>query len=138
MLSSRDHRVAVLIDYENVSVSAFGDLLDRAAQGGRVIVKRAYANWASSSTRKGGLAELGIERIQVDSTTRGKNASDIHLAIDAMELLNRGAVDCFVIVTKDGDFLHLVRVLRQTGSYVIGAGPRHEASSLLVGACDEY
>ena len=132
--------VAVLIDYENVGVETLGGLFDRISDVGRVIVKRAYADWSQVKPRaQEQLQELGIEPIQ-NFHARGsaKNSSDIRLAIDAVELLYRFSVDVFVIVSADSDFVPLVRQLRAGGKGVIGAGRQDVVSDTLVRSCDRY
>ena len=85
-------------------------------------MKRAYGDW---STGKGSsaLLELGIEPVQVFRTgSSGKNASDIRLTIDAVDLLHQSPVDVFVLASSDTDFIPLVSKLRAAGKMVIGAG----------------
>ena len=132
--------VAVLIDYENVGVGSLDSLFDKMSDVGRVIVKRAYADW-SKTTKKSQeqLQELGIEAIQnFHSGRSAKNSSDIRLAIDAVDLLYSAPVDLFVIVSADSDFVPLVSKLRSGGKDVIGAGRSDVVSQTLVKSCDRY
>jgi len=134
-----DQQIAVLIDYENVGLTSIQWLFDQISDVGRVIVKRAYADWSSASSRRDQLLELGIEPIHLfHSTPSGKNASDIRLAIDAIELLYQSPVDTFVIVSSDSDFVPLVSKLRSAGKTVIGAGRQATVSRTLVTSCDRY
>ena len=135
-----DQQVAVLIDYENVGLNAIQWLLDQIADVGRVIVKRSYGDSSATSRKqRDQLLELGIESIHVSrATSAGKNASDIRLSIDAIELLYQSPVDTFVIVSSDTDFVPLVNKLRSSGKTVIGAGRQATVSRALVTSCDRY
>ncbi len=131
-------QIAVLIDFENVGLGSVQGLFDQLAALGRIIVKRAYADWSDARNKRDRLLELGIEPIHLFHSSSGKNASDIRLAIDAIELLHQSTVDTFVVVSSDSDFVPLVGKLRAAGNVVIGAGPRATASRTLVGSCDRY
>ena len=134
-----DPQVAVLIDFENVGLNSIQWLFDQISDVGRIIVKRAYADWSAARSKRDQLLELGIEPIHLfQSTGSGKNSSDIRLAIDAVDLLHLSPVDTFVIVSSDSDFVPIVNKLRAAGKTVIGAGRRAAASSTLVKSCDRY
>ncbi len=136
-----DANVAVLIDYENVGMGAIQYLLDQLSDVGRVIIKRAYADWSVPVQRgkQDQLLELGIEPIhQYLSNRSGKNSSDIRLAIDAIDILYGSPVDTFVIVSSDSDFVPLIGKLRAVGKTIIGAGRREATSTTLVKSCDRY
>ncbi len=131
--------VAVLIDYENVGLDSSQYLLDQLSDMGRIIVKRAYADWSVERSKRDQLLELGIEAVHhFRSTKSGKNSSDIKLAIDAVDLLHNAELDTFVIVSSDSDFVPLVTRLRAAGKVVVGAGRRQAASTTLVKSCDRY
>ena len=131
--------VAVLIDFENVGLGSVQHLLDQMSDVGRVIIKRAYADWSVHRGKRDQLLELGIEAKHLfHSTNSGKNSSDISLAIDAVDLLYGAPVDTFVIVSSDSDFVPLVSKLRAAGKSVIGAGRRDVSSPTLVKSCDRY
>ena len=134
-----DRQIAVLIDLENVGLSSIQWLFDQISDVGRIIVKRAYADWSAESNKRDQLLELGIEPIHLFRTTSGgKNASDIRLATDAADLLYTSPVDTFVIVSSDSDFVPLVSKLRAAGKMVFGAGEQNKAPSTLVKSCDRY
>src|SRR3990172_961840 len=134
-----DQQIAVLIDYENVGLGSIQWLFDQMSELGRVIVKRAYADWSLASSQGDDLLELGIDAVHLFQTaSSGKNASDIRLAIDAIELLYGSPVDTFVIVSADSDFVPLVSKLRSAGKTVIGAGRREVVSRSLIKSCDRY
>lgn len=133
-----ESQVALLIDMENVGLDPIKGLLDDLSDVGRVTVKRAYADW-SKSAKRDQLLELGIEPIQVfQAGNSGKNASDIRLAVDAIDLLHQSPIDVFVIVSADSDFVPVVNRLRAGGKTVIGAGRQATAPSTLVRSCDRY
>ena len=134
-----DSQIAVLIDFENVGLNAVQGLFDQISDVGRVIVKRAYADWSEAKSQRDKLLELGIEPIHLfHAVNSGKNASDLRLAIDAVDLLYQAPVDTFVIVSTDSDFVPLVSRLRAAGKTVIGAGPEATAPRTLVIACDRF
>ncbi len=131
--------VAVLVDFENVGLDSMQWLFDQISDIGRIIVKRAYADWSSTSNKRDQLLELGIEPIQqFHSGPTSKNSSDIRLAIEAVELLHQSPVDTFVIVSSDSDFVPLVSKLRAAGKTVIGAGRKAAAPRTLVISYDKY
>ncbi|MBI4202295.1 MAG: NYN domain-containing protein [Chloroflexi bacterium] len=134
-----DQQIAVLIDYENVGPSAIQWVLDQVSDIGRVIVKRAYGDWPSTRDQANQLVEMGIEPVQLFRVARGgKNAGDMRLVIDAIELLYQSPVDTFVIMSSDSDFVPLVRKLRSAGKTVIGAGRQATVPRPLVASCDRY
>ena len=137
--SSGDRQVAVLIDDENVSVGSVEWLFDRISNLGRILIRRAYADWSKGGNVRDQLLEFGIEPVHVFQTSSsGKNASDIRLAIDAIDLHFSSPVDTFVVVSGDADFVPLVNKLRSYGKMVIGAGLEKSTSETLVKACDRY
>jgi len=137
--AAADSQIAVLIDFENVGLNTIQGLFDALSDIGRIIIKRAYADWSKSSTTREQILELGIEPILIFRSSRGgKNSSDIRLTIDATELLFSSTVDTFVIVSSDTDFVPLINKLRSAGKVVIGAGRKETKSSNLVRSCDRY
>jgi len=134
-----ERQLAVLIDFENTGLKSIQWLFDQVSDIGRIIVKRAYADWSVETDKRDQLLELGIEPVHLfRSSGGGKNSSDIRLAIDAIELLHQSPVDTFIIVSSDSDFVPLVSKLRSAGKTVIGAGREAIVSSTLVRSCDRY
>jgi len=142
-------QIATLIDFENVVIPAekehgefrLSPVLDTIAQQGRLIVKRAYGDWSRFSRYQSELTQNAVDLIQLYSSRLGaaKNAADIHIAIDAMEIVfSHSQINTFALVSGDSDFTALVRKLRSYGKYVIGVGLRSSTSELLVRACDEF
>lgn len=131
--------VAVLVDFENVGLDSIQWLFDQVSDVGRIIVKRAYADWSNAGNKRDQLLELGIEPVQqFHAGPTGKNSSDIRLAIEAIELLHQSPVDTFVIVSSDSDFVPLVSKLRAAGKTVIGAGRKATTPRTLVISYDKY
>ena len=150
-------RGAVFYDIENllqgygVSAKSLSDLslrdiLDSVTATGRVSdisVQRAYANWSDSrlGVMRGEINELGIEPIQVFGFSRftTKNAADIQLAIDAIDLaLARPFIDVFVIVSGDGGFASVAKKLHEYGKTVIGCAYRGSTNRVFQANCDEF
>ena len=147
-MAEHESSLAVLVDFENMArpgAKGRGDfdihlVLDRLAEKGRVLVKRAYADWSRYRDARHELQNAGLGLIEMPSAREGaKNRADIQMAVDAMELAySREHVNNFVIVSGDSDFTPLVGKLRELNKRVIGVGNRESASDLLVANCDEF
>jgi uncharacterized protein (TIGR00288 family) len=134
-----DAQIAVLIDFENMGLESIRPLLDELADEGRIIIRRAYADWSKAASKRDELLQLGLDPIHVfRSSLSGKNSADIRLVIDAVELMYRSPVDTFVIVSSDSDFVPLVMTLRAAGKRVIAAGRHGIVSPTLVNSCDRF
>ncbi len=144
-----EERLALYIDYENLAIGArdtglkfqAGPLADVLAERGRLVVRRAYADWHLFSEERRELVDSHVELIDIPQ--RGdsvrKNAADIKMAVDAMELaLSREWVSTFVIASGDSDFTPLVGKLRELNRRVIGVGVEGSTSNMLPPACDEF
>ncbi len=132
-----ERQIAVLIALENAGLSSIQHLFDQISHDGRIIVKRAYADWSRASKSRDQLLELGIEPIQLFRSASGrKNSNDILLAVDAIDLLHSSPIDIFVIVSSDSDFIPLFNKLRASGKIVFCAGEQDKMSSTLIKACD--
>ena len=127
----KPNNVAILIDIENINdVKWVKAVLDGSRRYGQVVVKRAVGNWTSKGEKiQNELTELGVALIHQAPTGKGKNASDVRLVIEAMDLLHNPTVliDVFVIATSDVDFVPLATRLRSVGTRVIGFGLGHSA-----------
>ncbi len=143
-------RIAVFIDYENLAIGSrdhlgspfdFGVVADALAERGRVITRRAYADWSYFDSDRRMLTRHHVELIDIPQRMGGsrKNAADIKLAVDAVELaLDRDYLGTFVVCTGDSDLSPLVHKLRELDRTVIGVGVRDSTSKLLPPACDEF
>ena len=116
--------IALLIDADNASPDGIDPVLTVLAELGQVNIRRAYGNWAKPGLKRwGNLSHrYGLNPVQQFDLTRGKNATDMAMTIDAMDLLYRGKVDGFGIMSSDSDFTPLVARLRQDGITVYGFG----------------
>lgn len=146
-----DTKVAIFIDYDNIEMSVeellgkgtevdWERILQTASSMGRVVVRRAYADWTQAHERKQReLLGMGLELVYVNSR-RGKNAADIRIVIDALELLYSEQSDFthVLLVSGDGDFTELVHRLRAHGRQVIGMGVTGTSAEYLVNACDKF
>lgn len=137
--SDDQRRYAVLIDADNAQPSVIEPLLAEIAKFGVASVKRIYGDWASTQTSgwKKGLLRYSFQPVQQFAYTKGKNATDISLTIDAMDLLYTRRYDGFCLVSSDSDFTPLAQRLRQEGLVVIGFGEKKTPESF-VAACDKF
>ena len=124
--------LAVLIDADNIPARHAAAILDEVAAFGEPSVRRVYGDWSSSalSQWKEQARDLGLVMHQQSANTKGKNASDIGLVIDAMDILHAGKVDGFVLVSSDSDFTRLASRIREDGLQVIGIGEAKTPESL--------
>ncbi len=132
-------KLAVLIDADNTQASIVAALLAEIADYGTASVKRIYGDWTSPSLKswKEVLLDHSIQPIQQFAYTRGKNATDSAMIIDAMDLLYTGTFDGFCIVSSDSDFTKLASRIRDSGLFVYGFGER-KTPSAFVSACDKF
>jgi uncharacterized protein (TIGR00288 family) len=144
-----EESLAMFVDFENLAIG-FRDrpksrfeihrVLGRLVEKGKIIVRKAYADWGPYQEYKGALHEAGIELIDIPKRTHvGKNSADIRLCVDAMDLCySKHHIGTFVIVSGDSDFSPLVSKLKENGKHVIGLGMKISTSDLLVATCDEF
>ncbi len=150
------HALAVFIDFENLALGVrqpsgsrsrkktevldMGRVLERLVEKGKIVGKRAYADWGRFSDYVTPLHELGIELTEIpERGVTGKNSADIRLCVDAMELsYTKDHIDTFVVVSGDSDFTPLVLKLKENGKTVIGLGLKDSTSDLLASNCDEF
>jgi hypothetical protein len=138
MVGAASARLAVLINAENAPLWAVEPVLAEIARYGKAQVKRAYGDWSALKSWKKTLLELSIRPVQVFAAVKGKNAADLALAIDAMDLLHSGSVDGFALVSSDSDFTRLAERIREAGLTVYGFGEEKKANPGLVAACDTF
>jgi len=143
-----DRNLALFIDFDNVALGARDArmrfdcrlLLQRVLEKGKVVVKRAYADWHHYKEHMTSLHEAAIELIEVPMPRiSGKNSADIRMVVDAIDLCwSKDHIDTFVLVSGDSDFSPLVSKLRENNKRVIGVGMRNSSSHLLISNCDEW
>jgi len=132
-------KLAVLIDADNTQPDIVQGLLDEIANYGTASVKRIYGNWTSPTLGKWKkeLLEHSIQPIQQFDYTKGKNATDSAMIIDAMDLLYTNTFDGFCIVSSDSDFTRLASRIRESGLLVYGFG-ESKTPSAFSSACDKF
>jgi uncharacterized LabA/DUF88 family protein len=150
-VTSDDERIALFLDYENLAIGArdglgvspfdLGPVADALAERGRVVARRAYADWSFFDEDRKLLVRQQVELIELPQRlgVGRKNAADIKMAVDAIELAyERSFITTFAIGTGDSDFTPLVHKLRELDKRVIGIGVQSSTSALLPPACDEF
>jgi uncharacterized LabA/DUF88 family protein len=146
-----EERIALFLDYENLAISARDHLggmafdlrpvADALAERGRVVVRRAYADWSFFDEDRRMLTRSHVELIDIPQRMGAsrKNAADIKMVVDALEVaFERSYISTFVLCTGDSDFTPLVHKLRELNKRVIGVGVEKSTSALLPPACDEF
>jgi uncharacterized protein (TIGR00288 family) len=147
--ASDERKIALFCDFENIALgvrdSDIGKfeislVLERLLEKGKIIVKKAYADWERYSDYKRPFHEAAIELIDIPQKFySGKNSADIKMVVDAMDLsYSKEHLDTFVILSGDSDFSPLVSKLKENNKYVIGIGVKNSSSNLLVDNCDEF
>ncbi len=146
---SDERKIALLFDFENIALGIkdsdipkfeVGLILERLLEKGKIIVKKAYADWERYSEYKKVLHGAAIELIDIPRKSySGKNSADIKLVVDAMEIsASKDHIDTFAILSGDSDFSPLVSKLRENDKHVIGVGVKNSSSKLLIDNCDEF
>jgi uncharacterized LabA/DUF88 family protein len=132
-------KLAVLIDADNAQPSIVDDLIAEIANYGIASVKRIYGDWTAPGLKgwKEVLLQYSIQPMQQFAYTKGKNATDSAMIIDAMDLLYTGNFNGFCIISSDSDFTKLASRLRESGLLVYGFGEQ-KTPSAFVSACDKF
>ncbi len=144
-----ERKIALFCDLENVALGVRDSeskkfdinlVLERLVEKGKIIVKRAYADWERYSEFKIPFHEAAIELIDIPQRRyTGKNSADIKMVVDAMDLsYSKEHLDTFVLLSGDSDFSPLVSKLKENNKRVIGIGVKNSSSSLLIDNCDEF
>jgi hypothetical protein len=131
--------IAVMIDAENAQHRIIGAILNELSKHGHVVARNAYGDWSSQNMKSWPevLERLAISPRQQFSRTSGKNASDIAMVIDAMDMFHVEDFDAFALVSSDSDFAGLASRLRRGGKYVFGFGEEKTPESFR-NACDAF
>jgi uncharacterized protein (TIGR00288 family) len=147
-MPDQERSLAVFIDFENLALGFQGRrdrfdiarVLERLVEKGKIVAKKAYADWSRFGPFTAPLHEAAIELVEIPRRVQtGKNSADIHLCVDAMDLAySKEHIDTFVIVSGDSDFSPLVSKLKENGKHVIGLGMQDSTSELLRDNCDEF
>src|SRR6202163_4117216 len=147
-MPDNDSSLAVFIDFENLALGFQGRrdrfdivrVLERLVEKGKIVVKKAYADWSRFGPYTQAMHEAAIELIEIPKRMQtGKNSADIRLVVDAIDMAySKEHIDTFVIVSGDSDFSPLVSKLKENGKHVIGLGMKGSTSELLRDNCDEF
>ncbi|HEY6066606.1 MAG TPA: NYN domain-containing protein [Thermoanaerobaculia bacterium] len=146
---STEQRIALFIDFENIALGVrdaqykkfdINLVLQRLIEKGRIVFKKAYADWTRYSEYKREFHEAAIELIDIPQRGyTGKNSADIRMVVDAMDLIgSKGHITTFVICSGDSDFSPLVSKLKESDKNVLGVGVKSSTSNLLISNCDEF
>ncbi len=149
MANADEEKIALFIDLENIALGVrdakyanfeINKVLKRLVEKGKLIAKKAYADWEHYREYKRPFNAAGIELIDIPrQRSSGKNSCDIKLVVDAMELsAAKEHVTIFAIASGDSDFTPLVSKLKENDKYVIGIGVKNSTSTLLSSNCDEF
>src|SRR3954447_20445371 len=143
-----ERTLAVFFDFENIGIGLnhrrdrfeINKVVERLVEKGKIVAKKAYADWSRFANYTAPLHEAAIELIEIPRRGQtGKNSADIRLVVDAMDLAySKEHIDTFVIVSGDSDFSPLVSKLKELGRHVIGLGLAEATSDLLRDNCDEF
>jgi uncharacterized LabA/DUF88 family protein len=147
--TSVDQRLSLFIDFENIALGVRDAqykkfdihlVLQRLIEKGRIVFKKAYADWTRYSEYKREFHEAAIELIDIPQRNyTAKNSADIRMVVDAMDLAaSKGHITTFVICSGDSDFSPLVSKLKENDKGVIGVGVKNSTSNLLIANCDEF
>ncbi|MBI3823348.1 MAG: NYN domain-containing protein [Planctomycetes bacterium] len=147
-MAESDSSLAVFIDFENLALGFQGRrdrfdivrVLERLVEKGKIVVKKAYADWSRFGAFTQAMHEAAIELIEIPKRMQsGKNSADIRLVVDAIDMAySKEHITTFVIVSGDSDFSPLVSKLKENGKHVIGLGMQDSTSDLLRDNCDEF
>ena len=136
---NKNINMAVLIDGDNIPSAYIKEMMEEIAKYGNPTIKRIYGDWTRPGLNKWKnlLLENAITPIQQYGYTKGKNATDSAMIIDAMDILYSNKVNGFCIVSSDSDFTRLATRLREAGMQVIGIGEKKTPNPFIV-ACDKF
>ena len=141
--------IAIFADFENVALGVrdaniealdIDVVIERLLDKGKIVVKKAYADWDRYKSHKRTMHEAAFELVEIPHVSfSGKNSADIRMVVDALDLCyTKSHIDIFVILSGDSDFSPLVSKLRENDKMVIGVGVKNSTSDLLVDNCDEF
>src|SRR2546421_6613835 len=145
-VNNGERSLAIFIDFENLALGFQNRrdrfdiirVLERLVEKGKIVVKKAYADWNRFAPYTQSLHEAAIELIEIPKRSQtGKNSADIRLVVDALDMAySKEHINTFAIVSGDSDFSPLVSKLKELGKHVIGLGMQESTSELLRDNCD--
>jgi uncharacterized protein (TIGR00288 family) len=138
-MNSPEYKIALLIDSENVRHQYIEPVLNEISKYGKIVIQRFYGNmnilskeWEEKSKN------FAIKPVHQFNVASGKNAADMALALDALEMMYQGRVNAFFLVTSDSDFTPLATKLREGGMHVVGIGASNKVSKAFTSACNQF
>ncbi len=138
-MDQNDYRIALLIDSENISAKYIKPVMHEIAKYGRIVIARFYGDIASLSKEWHQTAlNYAIKPMHQYNVASGKNAADMAMAIDALEMMYQEKVNTFFLITSDSDFTPLAMKLREGGMTVIGIGTEKKVTEAFKSACNEF
>ncbi len=139
MDEENEKTIILLIDADNTQENKMESVIKEISAYGRIVVKRAYGNWSKDILKnwENDFRKLAIKPVHQIDYTKGKNATDMALTIDAMDFLYNSDFDIYTIVSSDSDFTPLAIKIREVGKFVIGVG-RETTSEAFIKSCDLF
>ncbi len=140
MDTSKENKIALLIDGDNAQSKFIESMLAEAGKHGKVTVRRIYGNWTDNrlSGWKEQISKYSIRPIQKFAFVKGKNSTDTAMIIDAMDILHSKTVTGFCIASSDSDYTGLAQRIREEGIFVMGIGEATITTDAFVNACDIF
>src|SRR5690554_2465899 len=138
-MEQNDYRIALLIDSENISAKYIKPVMHEIAKYGRIVIARFYGDiWTLSKEWHQTALNYAIKPMHQYNVASGKNAADMAMAIDALEMMYQEKVNTFFLITSDSDFTPLAMKLREGGMTVIGIGTEKKVTEAFKSACNEF
>jgi uncharacterized protein (TIGR00288 family) len=138
-MEQNDYRIALLIDSENISAEYIKPVMHEIAKYGRIVIARFYGDiWTLSKEWHQTALNYAIKPMHQYNVASGKNAADMAMAIDALEMMYQEKVNTFFLITSDSDFTPLAMKLREGGMTVIGIGTEKKVTEAFKSACNEF
>lgn len=138
-METKDYKIALMIDSENVSPKYIKSVMNEISKYGRIVIARFYGdiNKLSKDWHKTA-QDFAIKPVHQYNVATGKNAADLAMALDAQEMMYQEKVNAFFLVTSDSDFTPLAVKLREGGMFVIGIGEKEKVSQAFRSSCNEF
>ena len=138
-MAAKEDKIALFIDCDNISHKAIKGIINELSNYGVVNIRRAYGNWTKENLKnwEEKLLELAIKPIQQFDYSKHKNATDILMSIDAMDLLHTKQIDAFAFATSDSDFTPVVMRVQAEGIKVFGFGEKKTPKPFMA-ACSQF
>ena len=139
-MSNETRKIAILIDADNVEHRHIENIMTKVTSYGNPVIRRIYGDWGSALLKNWReiLKELAFIEVQVTPNSKYKNATDISLVIDAMDILTERDIDVYCIISSDSDYTKLSLRLKESNKMVIGFGDKNKSNKAFVNSCDEY